>query len=166
MLPIDHSPGRLYTAQPIFDEEPFQLDRWETQETNHNLPGWFFPTYGHITHKSTADLTLTVSLQINQRGTTVEESYVIPHSGGQKIRAFQSFKTDKGGKGVLIKYLLTSTVPFWLYREETVILIQPWGAETPVTVQPFGDDDLDPTRPMRQATYAAMAPGGSLGDRP
>jgi hypothetical protein len=46
------------------------------------------------------------------------------------------------------------------------VVIQPWGAESPVTVQPFGSDDLDPTRPMRQAVYAAQAPGGALGDNP
>jgi len=166
MFPVDGNPGRLYSAQPIFDEEPFQLDRWETQETNHSLPGWFFPTYGHITLKSTQPVTLTIALQINQRGTTVVEEYVLPATGNQKQRHYQSFRTDKGGKGVLIKYLLTSPEAFYLYREETVIVIQPWGAESPVTVQPFGSDDLDPSRPMRQATYAAAAPGGALGDNP
>lgn len=165
MLPVDGNPGRLYSAQPIFDEEPFQLTRWETQETNHGLPGWFYPLSGQITLKSTADVTLTIALQINQRGTTVTETYTIPSTAGQKLRHFQSFRTDRGGKGVLIKYTLTSTAAFYVYREETSLLLQPWGAEGPIAVQPFGDDAMDPTRPMRQATYAAMAPGGSLGDQ-
>lgn len=163
MFPVDGNPGRLYTVQPIFDEEPFQLTRWETQETNHGLPGWFAPIFGHITLKSTAIVTLQVQLQINQRGTTVTEDYEIPPTANQKIRHYQSFRTRHGGKGVLVKYVLTSPAPFYLYREETVITVQPWGAADPILVQPFGSDDLDPTRPMRQSTLAAAAPGGLLG---
>jgi hypothetical protein len=164
MLPADGNPGRLYTAQPIFDEEPFQLTRWETQETNHGLPGWFAPLYGHLTLKSTAVVTLTLALQINQRGTTVTETYEIPSTGGVKVRHFQSFKTERGGKGVLIKYTLTSPAAFYLYREETVIQIQPWGAAEPIGVQPFGNSGEDPTRGMVHTVLAAQRSGGSLGD--
>src|SRR5207249_4428016 len=35
ILPADGHPGRLYSTQPLFDEEPFQLTRWETQELNY-----------------------------------------------------------------------------------------------------------------------------------
>jgi hypothetical protein len=71
----------------------------------------------------------------------------------------------EAGKGVLVKYLLTSPSPFWLYREETVIQVQPWGSPEMLPVQPFGSDDLDPPRPMKHAELAAAAPGGSLGDQ-
>lgn len=163
MFPVDSNPGRLYSAQPVFDEEPLKLNRWETQETNHNLPGWFQALWGHVTLKSSADVTLTITFVANQElGTTVTDSYVIPHTGGAKIRRFVSFASRKG---VLVKYLLTSAEAFWLYREETVVQIQPWGAPESLPVQPFGDDDLDPTRPMKSATLAAAAPGGGLGDQ-
>jgi hypothetical protein len=152
MFPVDGNPARLYTAQPIFDEEPFQLDRWETQETTHGIPGWFAPLYGHLVLKSTLPVTLTL---IVQRTTT---SYVIPATGGVKSSHFQSFEA---GKGVLIRYVLTSLAPFWLYREETVVVVQPWGAPSPITVHPFGSDDQDPTRPMVQAQLAAERSGGS-----
>jgi len=162
MFPVDSNPGRLYTAQPVFDEEPLKLTRWETQETNHNLPGWFQILWAHLTLKCTQDVTLTVTFVANQElGTRISKQYVIPHTSGQKVRRFVSFEA---GKGVLVKYLLTSPGDFWLYREETVVQVQPWGAEQTVPVQPFGDDDLDPTRPMKQAALAAAAPGGSLGD--
>jgi hypothetical protein len=167
MFPVDGNPGRLYSAQPIFDEEPFCLDRWETQETNHGLPGWFFPTFAHVTLKSSREVTLTTVMQYNQPRVgsiphRTTHTYVIPATGGEKTRHFQSFEA---GKGVLIKYILTSPAPFWLYREETVVFIQPWGAEGPIPVTPFGSDDLDPTRPMKTATRAALAPGGTLDDR-
>jgi hypothetical protein len=163
MFPIDSNPGRLYTAQPVFDEEPLKLNRWETQETNHGLPGWFQVLWAHVTLKCTADVTLTLTLVANQElGTRVTKTYTISHTSGAKVRRFVSFEA---GKGVLAKYLLTSASPFWLYREETVVQVQPWGAAELLPVQPFGDDDLDPTRPMKSASLAAAAPGGSLGDQ-
>jgi len=161
MFPVDAFPGRLYSAEPLFDEEPFQLDRWETQETNHGLPGWFYPLYGHLTMKSTADVTLTTTVQHNQVGGTTMHSYVIPATGGQKQRRF--LNGFQAVKGVLIKYVLTSPNPFWLYRDETTLVIQPWGAARAITVSPFGNDDLDPSRPMTHAVLAAQASGGAPG---
>jgi hypothetical protein len=158
MFPVDHFPGRLYSAQPIFDEEPFQLNRWETQESNHQIPGWFYPLYAHITLKSTADVTLTTTIQHNQSGGLTTDSYTIASTGGVKQRRF--LRGFHATKGVLIKYVLTSAVPFWLYREETVVVIQPWGAADPITVHAFGNDDLDPTRTMTHAVLAATTSGG------
>jgi len=163
MFPVDNNPGRLYSAQPVFDEEPLKLNRWESQETNHNLPGWFQLLWGHVTLKCTANVTLTLTFTANQElGTLVTRTYVIPHTNGVKVRRFVSFESVKG---VLVKYLLTSPTAFWLYREETILQVQPWGASEMLPVQPFGDDDLDPTRPMKSAALAAAAPGGSLGDQ-
>jgi hypothetical protein len=158
MYPIDAHPGRLYSAEPIFDEEPFALDRWETQETNHGLPGWFYPLYAHVTLKSTAAVTLTTVLHHNQVGGTTTQTYVIPATSGQKQRRFLSFLA---GKGVLVKYTLTSAAPFWLYRDETTVVVQPWSAARAITVQPFGNDDQDPSRPMTHAVIAARASGGA-----
>jgi IPT/TIG domain len=158
MFPVDANPGRLYSAEPIFDEEPFQLSRWETQETNHGLPGWFYPLYAHITLKSTADVTLRTILHHNQTGGTTVNDYVIPTTTGVKHRRF--LPGFKAGKGVLIKYILTSAQPFFLYRDETTVVVQPWGGYDAVTVQPFGNDDQDPSRPMTHAMLAAQASGG------
>ena len=164
MYPTDAFPGRLYTAQPIFDEEPFQLDRWETQETNHGIPGWFVPLYGHLVLKSTLPVTLTIIVQHNQprsgsaaHRTTV--GYTIPATGGVKASHFQSFRA---GKGVLVRYILTSDAPFWLYRAETTVVVQPWGAQQPIVVKPFGDDDADPGRGMINTTLSAERSGGGL----
>ena len=64
---------------------------------------------------------------------------------------------------MLIKYVLTSPDPFWLYRDETTVAIQPWGGHQAIVVQPFGNDDLDPTRPMTHAVLAAESAGGAAG---
>ncbi len=165
MFPVDGNPGRLYTAQPIFDEEPFALTRWETQETTHGVPGWFSALYAHVVLKSSTPVTVTLSVQTNQPrvGSTPKTqafTYTIPSTGGVKASAFVPFRASKG---VLIKYLLTSPSAFWLYREETVVIVQPWGATAPLTVHPFGSDNLDPSRPMGNAILAAERPGGASG---
>jgi hypothetical protein len=158
MYPADGNPGRLYSAQPVFDEEPFQLNRWETQESNYGLSGWFYPTTAQIVLKSTRAVTLTLSRQFNQRGGTKTEAYEIPATGGIKLRHFQSFLA---GKDVLHKWVLTSPAAFYLYREETVVQVQPWGAADPIPVKPFGNDDMDLTRSMTNSAIAAETSGGA-----
>lgn len=159
LFPADQNPGRLYSAQPIFDEEPFKLTRWETQETNYGLAGWFAPLYAYLVLKSTAPVVVTLQRQYNQRGSLKVDTYTVGSTGGQKIRTFVTFEA---GKDVLHKWILTSAQPFFLYREETEVTIQSWGVG-PLATHPFGDDDLDPTRPMTNAALAAEAPGGALG---
>jgi len=158
MFPTDGNPGRLYSAQPVFDEEPFCLGRWETQETNHRIPGWFYLLFGHVVLKSTKDVILTTTMSADQAGRLITESYTIPATGGVKQRRYVTFRA---GKGVLIKYLLTSPDPFWLYRDETTLLVQPWGAREPIEIRPFGNDDTDPSRTMVNAVAAAATSGGT-----
>lgn len=162
MFPVDGNPGRLYTAQPVFDEEPFKLDRWETQETNHGIPGWFTLTYGNLVLKSARPVTLTTIMQHNQprvgsQPNRTTKTYTIPATGGVKASYYQPFEA---GKGVLVRYILTSEEPFWLYRDELTIFVQPWGAESPIVVKPFGNDDQDPSRTMMSAVAAAEQAGG------
>lgn len=158
MFPVDSNPGRLYSVQPVFDEEPFQLARWETQEVNYRLPGWFYPTFGYLVLKSTLPVTLTLRRQFNQRGSTREDTYILPATGGVKSRAYQTFLA---GRDVFHKWILTSAAPFYLYRDETVIFIQPWGAADPIEIRPFGNSGEDPTRNMVNSFAAATTSGGS-----
>lgn len=158
MYPADGNPGRLYSSQPVFDEEPFCLDRWETQETNFNLPGWFYLLPSHFVLKSTAPVFLEVRMQVNQTGRIESRSYEIPSTGGEKQRPFVSFQAIKG---VLVKFILTSAEAFWLYREETIVNVMPWGGPNPVATHPFGNEGADtPTRSMINVVAAAGRSGG------
>jgi len=158
-FPSDFHPSRLYTIRPIFDEEPFALTRWETQQVDHGMSGFHYLVEGMITLKSTADVTLDIEITLNQAtGAVVTNTYVIPSTGGQKIKRFVPMQPRNG---ILYKYILTSAEPFWLYREETQITVQNFLGGEPVLRQPFGNDDLDPTRGMTNATIAAARSGGS-----
>ena len=157
ILPVDGHPSRLYSLRPVFDEEPFALDRWETQETDHDLGGFQTLVQAQVTLKSTSDVLLTITTHINQIGTTQTDQYTIPATGGDKQMRFVPFVARKG---VLFKYVFSAAAPFWLYQEESHVLIQPWSGGDPVRVRPWGNDDADRTRAMVNATLAAQTSGG------
>lgn len=156
LVPADQSKWQLFQYQWIFDEEPLELVRWETQELTHGIPNWKSPLFGNISIRSYAEVTLEITCY-NQSGAALTNTYTIPSTGGLKIKTFVPFEA---AKGMLVKYLLTSSEPFALYREETDVMIQPWGAEQYIPVKPFGNDDLDLTRGMYRASGVAERQGG------
>ena len=156
-LPSDANPSRLYSLRLVFDEEPFALTRWETQEIDHEQDGFYSLIALKITLKSSADVTLTITTYINQLGGTVVDTYTLPSTGGLKQK--QNVE-PYARKGVLTKYLFTCDQSFWLYQEESQITIQPWeGGAAPIK-QPFGNSDVDRTRRMVNASLAATQSGG------
>jgi len=161
IYPADGNPGRLYTAVPLFDVEPYKLNRWETQETNHGVPSFQSVLEANITIKSTAVVTLRLFWHVNQGGsqpaTVFFEDYFIPSTNDQKNTRFVPFGVNKG---ILYKYLFTSPADFFLYQEESHVLVQPWGNPQTVKVQPFGNDDVDITRNMIVPQLAAARSGG------
>jgi hypothetical protein len=152
LAPTDTVQWMLYDFRWIFDEEPLSLLRWESQEVDHGFHGQQTPLFAHISLRSTAPVTLTLTA-FRQNGTSTAKTYVIASTAGAKQKVFLPFEAQRG---VLFKYLFTSQeVPFWLYREESTVRIQPWGSPDPLEVAPFGNDDL--TVPMRNMTDAGIA---------
>ncbi len=156
VLPVDPFPGRLYTLQWVFDQEPLALSRWETQEITHGLGGWQIVYGASVCYRSEVPVLLTVDTH-NQAGGVTRRTYDLPATAGVKIKRFVPFEATKG---VLFKYLFTAQQAFWLYREETEVKVAPWGYNTTITVKPFGNDDLDSTRGMTNASLAAGRNGG------
>ena len=159
--PIDHQAGRLYSLQPVFDEEPFCLSRWETQELDHDQIGFHTLIAGQLTLKSLYPVTLTVLVTVNQGGLRQPAqvrtfTYEIPATRGVKEKRYVPFEAVKG---VLFKYVLTCSEPFWLYQEESSVVIQPWGGEA-IEVHPFGNADADRSRGMQHSVAAAQRSGG------
>lgn len=157
LLPIDANPGRLYTIQWVFDQEPLKLLRWETQELDFGQNGFFSALYSHVTIKSTANVDMTLVTTTNQTGSTFTHTYNIPSTADAKVKTFVPHQAIKG---VLTKIIFTSDAGFYLYREESTMVVQPWGTGKAVSVSMFGNDDLDPTRNMGSAALAAATPGG------
>lgn len=163
IIPTDTAPSRLYTAQPLFDEEPFALARWESQLLDFNLPasGWGSILSADLTYRSTDAATLTVTYysasSIVPLGTI---TLPVPSTAGVKQKLFIPFPPNKG---VLFKlvFAVTNDHPvLTLYKEESRLRVQPWSSPLAL-LKPFGNDDLDPTREMTKAAVAAGRQGGA-----
>lgn len=153
--PADSNPWKLYAHQWIFDEEPLALDRWETQEINHGIPTFQYPLFCYLTYKATAEVTCTVTAY-DQDGDSTTEVYTFAATGGVKRQAFWQFRAQQG---VLWKWVFTSSARFWLYKSESPLTVKPWVGDAQV-VQPFGDDNLDGVRGLRDAGLGASRSGG------
>lgn len=154
LVPADSVDWMLYETRWIFDEEPQQLSRWETQESSWGIDGWKTPVYSHVALKSTAVVTFTIT-SYDQSGNATANAYQLPSTGGAKQKLFVPHVAQKG---ILDKFVLTSSSPFFLYREETEVWLQSWGGQQLRVIHPFGDDALDPARPMRDAALTAARP--------
>ena len=163
LRPTDAFLSRPYSIQWIFDEEPLQLTRWETQQINHGFAGWQSLYSAFVTLRSTVDVTLIVEVY-GQDGTllTTLAPTILLATGGVKAQRYVQFAANKG---VLFRYVFTvaGSVGFSLYREESSVLLLPWGSEAPVTVRPFGSDDLDKVRAMGSASGIAATPNNRPG---
>ncbi|KKM07728.1 hypothetical protein LCGC14_1730990, partial [marine sediment metagenome] len=121
------------TLQYLIDEGIERI-RWDTEEIDHGVPGWSVPLYAHISLRAEADVTLAVH-NYDQSGVVTTKTYTIPGSSGLKVRRFVPFEAVKG---ILFKYVFTSSGTFKVYREESIVVVRAWGAAE-ILVQPFGD---------------------------
>lgn len=154
LWPTDANPGRLYTRQWIFDEEPLKLARWETQLQDFGQGGWLTLLDGFVTYRA-PDAAVTVQVEVydNAGGLLTTLSQVLAVSAGKR----KAYLQPASARGVLFKVLVTSAQAFWLYRGESRLRLAPWGSTDVLEVQPFGDDDLDKTRSLSRATAIAGA---------
>jgi len=155
ILPTDANPGRLYSASLIFDEEPLQLDRWETQELTLGPLGWKSLLEGWITLRSEDTVNLLMTY-MREDGTSTTANVTLPDTVGVKQQHYFTFAANKF---VQVKFLFTSASSFWLYKPESELKLADWGAGVR-KVSPFGDDNLDLTRGSFVAEQAAGRGGG------
>jgi hypothetical protein len=154
--PADAVQWMEYDFRWIFDEEPLALLRWESQELNHGHVGWQTPLFAQVALRSTQVVHLTVK-SLTQSGLWIDKVYAIPATGGYKQLKFVGFEAVRG---VQFKYLFNGgATPFWLYREETEVVVQPWGGAQHIHAHPFGNDDLDLVRSMVDAGASATRSG-------
>jgi hypothetical protein len=158
LRPTDAFLSRPYSIQWVYDEEPLSMVRWETQLLDHGLAGEHVLFAVQATIQSTCAVNMTITTYNNSGGLVASTTYLIPNTGGVKQKLYVPLQAFKG---VLWKYLFTPEIDgtrFQLYREESSVLVLPWGATTPSTRQPFGSDDLDKVRQMGNASGIAATP--------
>lgn len=159
----DANHWRLWKVQWIFDEEPLQLTRWETQPLNHGVQEPHSVLYGDVAYASLAPVTLELT-SFSRRGAPRMQTLELPATAGGKRT---EHILPAANLGLLHKYLFTSSAGFHLYREESSVVVQPWGSPQEVQAKPFGTDDLDKTRDLDRtrdiggAVTQARGGGGS-----
>lgn len=162
LLPSDTNPGRLYSHTWIFDEEPYSLDRWETQLIDFGFGGRKSIYHLECAYRSAYPVTLTVQVYNVEALLLQTLTYALDAtSATQKAIKHVDFHSNAGW---LYKFIWTveNAAGFWLYREETRLEVLPWGGKLQ-TVNPFGDDDLDKVRSLSRAKDIASTSGGIRG---
>lgn len=157
----DANYGKFYKWQPVFDEEPLALTRWESEERP--FPGmdgrWQKPLEAYVCLRSTAQVDWQIIAYGEPGAVMSTNTYAIPSTGGVKMKRMIDFASSKG---VLFAHLFTSASPFWLYREESEVNVEDWESGDARWVPLFlANDDLDPARAMGNAAVAASTPGGA-----
>lgn len=161
MRATDANFGKFYRWQPIFDQEPLALTRWQTQERPHEgMDGkWQKPMEALLSIRSSGTVTLQITT-FGYSGTTLNtSSYNIASTAGAKQKVRVPLNPVKG---LLFEYLFTAGAGFWLYKEESELLVEDWVTGVAKWCPlPSSNDDLDPARAMGVASVAAATPGGA-----
>lgn len=161
--PVDTVGWVVYNHRWIFDEEPAQLTRWETQLVDHGLTIWHMLPVAYITYRTPTGEAHGVTLEIevyDQSGTltqTLVPTPLLSSTAGKKIKRYVGFPA---AKGCFYKYIFSSSGRFWLYKPESKVFCQPWDGSAGQWVVPWGDDDLDGVRGLRDAGLGAARGGG------
>jgi hypothetical protein len=118
--PQDATQMQQWKIKWIWEQTPELALTWQTQKTNHGYDGWSHQRQILITHRSTADLILTINSD------SITNTYTIPASGGGFVKSIVNLSGQS--KALLHDYGLTSTEPFAVADNEVEILFKPWSS--------------------------------------
>jgi len=116
----DQTAVKLYSWEPRWHEEssPISAYSWSTSEINFGLPGFVYSGYIYLPHISTANLTLTFTID----GT--DHAVTIAHGSGTITKTFQRLPVMKGK---LWKLTITSSAEFRIAGQQAELLVKAWG---------------------------------------
>ena len=137
LRPVDTTDLALYSVNWIADDLPLSLSRWETRPLDNGLFGYHMHYDSYVTLNSTTPVTFSLTFD-----GVVKQSYTIPSTAGRTIKCYVPFYTNKA---LLVEYLLTSTDPFMVFRDETYVRIFPWDQPDSILFKPFGGANQDPS---------------------
>ncbi len=134
LLPTDANSWKLYNVRWVFEPAPELTTTWETPDTTHGLLGYQHLRDGYIAHVSSANITLTVTID----GT--DYTYTIAHGTSVYTKTYVIFQPVKGKT---FQYKLTSSAGFRLYAQDSEVRVKPWGnSEGYNVIRPFGGDSM------------------------
>lgn len=131
LISADTDPWLLLDVEWDFSPEPELVTEYEAQPSTFGIDGFktLSPT-AYIAHRSTVDLTLTITVD----GTNY--NYTVPHSSGNMR---ETRVVLDALKGKIIRPKITSAAGFRLYKAGCVLGIKMFGSPSAFqTFQPFG----------------------------
>lgn len=129
--PTDSDFWRMFSIRYVFEPAPELVGDWITQETTHDLRGYWHHRDGYVATISSGVVTLTITVD------GVAFVYPIASGAGLYTKPYTVFQPMKGKYAT---YSLTSPVGFRLFQKDTEIRVKEWGTPGPYQVRlPFGD---------------------------
>jgi len=126
----------LYQFDTLWRSEPASVTHWESRETSHGLPGWQHIRDMNISIRSTANVTLTLTLD----GVAVQ-TYTLASTAGLRQKLYVPLHANKFK---LVRYSLDSTDPaqgFRIYEPDLEVRVKPWITQLGYTItKPFGGE--------------------------
>jgi hypothetical protein len=125
-----------FSIRWVWEKEPPLGRYWETQQTAHGYNGYVHMKAMYVTLMSTVDVTATI-----YPDDQTPYTYTIPTTSGTRRRVYLPVHAIKGKA---FRYRFAATAPFRLYKENTDVLVKPWGSnEHFASRTPFGGEHGD-----------------------
>lgn len=133
-LPTDAAFWRIQGVEWVFEPLPELVQTWQTQETTHDMSGWFSHRDIYLPIISSDVVTLVVNTIENPSGPF---TYTKPSTASLYDRGYFPVQPMKA---LAASYRLTSPAPFRVFAKDLTVNVKGWGSPGPfVSKQPFGD---------------------------
>jgi len=119
LLPVGETTDFLMYSEPVWvsEPEPELALLWQTQPTTHDFQGFGHVYRAQIAHRSTADVTMTVTID------GVDYEYTIPNSNGEYEKTYVTLQAIKGK---WFAYRFESTEGVRVYKRDCVVELKAW----------------------------------------
>ncbi len=119
LLPVGDTTDFLMYSDPVWvsEMEPELALIWHTQPTTFDWPQFGHAYRAQIAHRSTADVTMIVTID------GVDYSYTIPNSGGEYEKTYVTLQAIKGKS---FEFDFESSVGFRLYKRDCSVSVKAW----------------------------------------
>lgn len=134
MWPQDANFWRTFKVRWIYEPAPELVGEWITQETTHDLPGYFFHRDGLVPVISSAAVTLSVVVNGNPASPF---TYTVPSTSSLYLKQYVPLQAMKARA---VQYKFTSSAGFRLFQRDLEFRVKAWGTDGPFqVVRPAGD---------------------------
>jgi len=108
----------IFQYDTLWFLEPVQVRHWQSQPTSFEFPGFVHCRDAYIAIRSTAPVTLTMTID----GVAVQ-TYTIPSTAGQRLKQYVQFDSNKG---LMYQFSLDSEQEFRVYEPDIETRVKPW----------------------------------------